>query len=51
VDLSHHVAEPAQIGEVPVARLPSQVLSYIYPSRYCQSDRLHRLAMRELAGI
>src|SRR5438445_6727792 len=24
-----------------------QVLSYIYPSRYCQSDRLHKLAMRE----
>jgi transglutaminase-like putative cysteine protease len=47
VDLSHHFAEPAQIGEVPVARLPAQVLSYIYPSRYCQSDRLHRLAMRE----
>jgi transglutaminase-like putative cysteine protease len=47
VDLSHHVAEPGQIGEVPVARLPAQVLSYIYPSRYCQSDRLHKLAMRE----
>ena len=45
--LSHHIAEPGQIGEVPVARLPAQVLSYIYPSRYCQSDRLHRLAMRE----
>src|SRR5690348_7293936 len=26
VDLSHHVAEPAGIGEVPVARLPAQVL-------------------------
>jgi hypothetical protein len=39
VDVSHHVAEPAQIGEVPVARLPTQVLSYVYPSRYCQSDR------------
>jgi transglutaminase-like putative cysteine protease len=47
VDLSHHMADPSQIGEVPVARLPAQVLSYIYPSRYCQSDRLHRLAMRE----
>jgi transglutaminase-like putative cysteine protease len=47
VDLSHHVAQPDQIAEVPVARLPAQVLSYIYPSRYCQSDRLHRLAMRE----
>jgi transglutaminase-like putative cysteine protease len=47
VDLSHHIAEPAQIGEVPVSRLPEQVLSYLYPSRYCQSDRLHRFAMRE----
>lgn len=47
VDLSHHVVDPARVGEVPVARLPAQVLSYLYPSRYCQSDRLHRLAMRE----
>ena len=47
VDLSHHFAQPNQIAEVPVARLPAQVLSYIYPSRYCQSDRLHKLAMRE----
>lgn len=47
VDLSHHVEEPTRIAEVPVARLPGQVLSYLYPSRYCQSDRLHRLAMRE----
>ena len=51
VDLSHHIAEPAQIGEVPVARLPAHVLSYIYPSRYCQSDRLHRLAMREFGQL
>jgi transglutaminase-like putative cysteine protease len=47
VDLAHHVAEPAEVDEVPVSRLPAQVLGYIYPSRYCQSDRLHRLAMRE----
>jgi transglutaminase-like putative cysteine protease len=47
VDVSHHVADPAQIGEVPVARLPEPVLGYLYPSRYCQSDRLHRFAMRE----
>jgi transglutaminase-like putative cysteine protease len=47
VDLAHHVEDPNRIAEVPVARLPARVLSYIYPSRYCQSDRLHRLAMRE----
>jgi transglutaminase-like putative cysteine protease len=47
VDLLHHMADPTQIPEVPVAQLPSKVLSYIYPSRYCQSDRLHKFAMRE----
>jgi len=47
VDLTHHFAQPDQIAEVPVAQLPAQALSYIYPSRYCQSDRLLKLAMRE----
>jgi transglutaminase-like putative cysteine protease len=47
VDLTHHFASPGDVGEVPIARLPAEVLSYIYPSRYCQSDRLHRLATRE----
>jgi transglutaminase-like putative cysteine protease len=50
VDLLHHVAEPADIPEVPVAQLPASVLGYLYPSRYCQSDRLHRLAMREFGS-
>jgi transglutaminase-like putative cysteine protease len=50
VDLSHHFGQPAQIAEVPIANLPVPVLNYIYPSRYCQSDRLHRLAMREFGS-
>lgn len=51
VELRHHVAEPEDIAEVPVARLPLDVLNYIYPSRYCQSDRLHRFAMREFGAL
>lgn len=51
VDLSHHIADPGRIDEVPVARLPAQVLSYVYPSRYCQSDLLHRFAMREFGQL
>jgi transglutaminase-like putative cysteine protease len=51
IDLSHHVADPAQIGEVPVARLPEDVLGYLFPSRYCQSDRLHKFAMREFGQL
>lgn len=50
IELAHHIAEPGPIAEVPVSRLPAQVLSSIYPSRYCQSDLLHRLAMREFGS-
>jgi transglutaminase-like putative cysteine protease len=50
VELVHHVASPALIPEVPVSQLPTSVLRYIYPSRYCQSDRLLRLAMREFGS-
>lgn len=47
LDLQHHVASPAEIPEVPVAQLPPEVLTYLYPSRYCQSDQLGRLVMQE----
>lgn len=51
VEINHYVAEPAQIAEVPIAHLPMQVLNYIYPSRYCQSDRLHKMAIREFGHL
>ncbi len=51
VDLHHHLAAPDQIGEVPVPCLPPQVLPYIYPSRYCQSDRLGALVMAEFGTL
>ncbi|HSB98015.1 MAG TPA: transglutaminase family protein [Spongiibacteraceae bacterium] len=51
VELTHHTAPSLQLQEVPVARLPAAVLHYIYPSRYCQSDRLHKLAMREFGHL
>ncbi len=47
VDIDHYVGDPDQIAETPIAELPLSVLSYIYPSRYCQSDRLAVLAMNE----
>ena len=51
VDLVHHSADPLQIAEVPVHRLPPEVMGYIYPSRYCQSDRLIRLATYEFGHL
>jgi transglutaminase-like putative cysteine protease len=51
VDIAHHIASPDGIEEVPIAQLPAEALAYIYPSRYCQSDRLHRLASTEFGGM
>ena len=34
VDLTHHCADASQLAEVPISRLPLEVISYIYPSRY-----------------
>jgi len=51
VDLDHFTAPPEQIGEVSIANLPGPVLPYIYPSRYCQSDRLHQLAVKEFGHL
>jgi transglutaminase-like putative cysteine protease len=51
VDLVHHWADPSQLAEVPVHRLPPEVMGYIYPSRYCQSDRLIRLATHEFGQL
>lgn len=51
VDLRHHREDPAQLEEVPIHRLPLEALGYIYPSRYCESDKLLRLAMRQFGGL
>ena len=51
VEMTHYSAEPAQIAEVAVRDLPPAVIGYLYPSRYCQSDRLGRLAIREFGGL
>jgi len=51
VDMTHHCAEAAHLAEVPISRLPLEVISYIYPSRYCQSDRLYKLANNEFGSL
>lgn len=51
VDIAHHAESPGRLAEVPIAQLPPEVLPYLYPSRYCQSDRLHKLATREFGHL
>lgn len=51
VELHHHVAAPGTLREMPVAALPDDVLIYLYPSRYCPSDRLQHLATQEFGHL
>lgn len=51
VEVQHHSALPAEIPEVPVAQLPPEVLVYLYPSRYCPSDRLSTLALQTFGAL
>lgn len=51
VEITHHLESPALIEETAIARLPPEVLPFIRPSRYCPSDRLRRLAMREFGHL
>jgi transglutaminase-like putative cysteine protease len=51
VDISHYLTAPETLREVPVAKLPIDVLQYVYPSRYCPSDRFYQIALQEFGGI
>ncbi|MGZ5105186.1 MAG: transglutaminase-like domain-containing protein [Usitatibacter sp.] len=51
VDIAHHFASPDSVREVPIAELPAEALAYIYPSRYCESDRLRAVAAAEFGQV
>jgi transglutaminase-like putative cysteine protease len=51
VEMSHHLADPAQLSATPVADLPASALPFIVPSRYCQADRLQSMAWQEFGGV
>jgi hypothetical protein len=51
LDLTHHCERPARLAEVPISGLPAAALPYIYPSRYCQSDRLIKFAFGQFGKL
>lgn len=51
VDIDHHVASPADLQEMSISDLPLEALTYIVPSRYCQSDRLQKFATAEFGML
>ncbi len=42
----HPGAQPLHLDETPVSALPDDVLRYLMPSRYCESDSLRRVAQQ-----
>lgn len=51
VELDHRRVDPATLPEVSISSLPTGVIEYLYPSRYCQSDRLFRFAGNEFGSL
>lgn len=51
VELDMHVADPATVNELSAAELPLEVMAYLNPSRFCQSDLLCRFAQREFGEV
>ena len=43
--IHHYTAKPESLREMTIAELPEDVLPYLYPSRYCESDKLQPLAI------
>ena len=51
VELTHYEAKPELLPELSPQALPGDVLQYLYPSRYCQSDCLLTLASQEFGHL
>ena len=51
VDLTHFEAAPSALFEVSPQALPGYVVPYLYPSRYCQSDRLLAFAGQHFGSM
>ena len=51
VSIEHGIADPAFIEECPIDELPVEFLTYLAPSRYCESDRLTSWAEAEFGHV
>ncbi len=51
VNWTPELEEPGAVSEVTLSRLPLSVFPHLYPSRYCQSDKLERFARSTFGGL
>lgn len=51
VELSHETQNSNDVEESPISQTPPDVLTYLNPSRYCESDLLSRFAFEEFGQL
>ena len=51
VDLAHFEVATSALFEISPQSLPGHVVPYLYPSRYCQSDRLLAVASQQFGSL
>lgn len=51
VNLQFELINKKHLIQVPVSKLPADVIPFLFPSRYCQSDKLTRLAHNKFGNI
>jgi transglutaminase-like putative cysteine protease len=51
VELTHAIRNGSDVPESPPGTIPSEVVPYLYPSRYCESDKFVRLAHHEFGQL
>lgn len=52
VELNPYYGPPdTEIGEVPHQNLPLEIIPFLFPSRYCESDRLTRLVTKQFGNL
>ena len=51
VELDHVINDPATIEERAIRNMPSEVIPYILPSRFCPSDKMNSVAMAVFGNV
>ncbi len=51
VDVARPVGTLVGLGRSPLAQLPAEVVPFLWPSRYCEADRLTSFACHEFQGL
>jgi transglutaminase-like putative cysteine protease len=51
VESSSRMIDFNNVDEMQVSVFPAEIFTYLYPSRYCQSDKLYRLANHQFGKI